>query len=287
MYLDTDDARSDFILAAAVYLVGGLLIGFLLQLVVRVLPGSLVLATVVSVLVPFLLLWAMPLFLMRYRGEDLRSLVAGGQRSLVVGLALGAAVAAGTLLGDLVAGGGPLDGLTGVWADPVNLASRVVEWTGVAILVTFLHRRAEHAFRTIDDDAEQLHLRAAIGTAGAAAIASVLLLLAGTSIGLLFSPLGFVAAYFVATRLIPSRGVAERWQVLSPLIVLALGRLRLFGVFGDSAGFLIDLRGAGMLAAFGLLAVMALRAGLGGRTPLVLGVVIAALSSVSVFGASL
>lgn len=282
MYLSTDDARSDFFLAAAVYVVGPLVLSFLLGLLGPLLDGG-VGQLVVAVSVPFLLVAAMPLYLMRYRGEPWSVLTGGTGQSVQLGLVLGGLVALGTLLGDLVAGNQLADGIVGTFAEPAIGVGRVVEWLSFAVLTVFLWRRAEYAFRPISEETDQLVTRSAAATIGGAVAASLLLTIGGAALGLALAPLGFAAAFAVARRMVPPAGVEERWRIYAPLITLALGPLSIFTVLGNPTRFLIELRTAGMLCAFGLLIIMGLQRGRGGRFALVLGAMIALLTSVTVF----
>lgn len=286
MYMSTDDARSDFFLAAAVYVIGPTLLSALLRSTGGLFSGT-VGQWLLAVGVPVLLIAAMPLYLMRYRDESWSSLLRGSGDAAPLGLALVAPVVVGVLLGDLIAGGGLVDGLTGTFQNPIILVGRVLRWLSIAVLAVFLWRRAEYAFRSISERMEVLVTRAAAATIGASVVASLLLLPRVSTIGFVMAPLGFAAAWFLATRLVPATGMGEQWQVYAPLITLALGPLEIFALLTDPLDFLVGLRTAGMVAGFGLLSVMALSAGKGPRMPIVMAAAFALLTSVPVFGASL
>lgn len=282
MYLSTDDARSDFFLAAVVYILGPVLFDILVDFTGGLLSNT-VGSWILVVLTPLLLISAMPLWLMRYRGEDWGSLLGGTSDAIPLGLALGAPVVVGTLIGDFTAGADPVDAITGTFASPQLVVQRILIWLSLAVLTVFLYRRAEYAFRPISERFETLTQRAAIGTIGAAIVASLLLLVRVQSVGILFAPLGFGAAWFVAQRVVPPKGMGEQWMVYAPLITLALGPLRIFSLLFDPVDFLVGLRTAGMVAGFGLLSIMALSARKGGRLVFTLAIVMALLTSVTVF----
>lgn len=279
MYLATDDARSDFFLAAAVYVIGPVLYSALLRSTGSLLRSDVV-VWVLAVAAPILLISAMPLYLMRYRDEGFGTLTRGSAdaaaRAVVVMLPLVGAV----LLGDLVAGTNPIAALAGTFQVPILLVSRVVRWLSLAVLAVFLYRRAEYAFRPISEQMTVLVTRAAAATVGAAIVASLLLAVRDPSLGLVLAPVGMAGAVYLATRLFPPAGMGEQWQVYAPLITLALGPLDLFSLLLSPLNFLEGLRVAGMVAGFGLIVILGLQAGRGGRFAMVLGLVVALLTSV-------
>lgn len=232
---------------------------------------------------PLLLNAAMPLWLMRYRKEGVGLLTRGSSDAIPLGLAVGAAVVAGTILGDVAGGTSALSALTGTFQDPAILTGRVLRWLTLALLTVFLYRRAEYAFRSITEQLTVLTQRAAIASVGSAVIASVLLLPRGLSIFSVLAPLGFGGAYLIASRLFGARGVGLQWQVYAPLIVVALGPLDVFSLLLNPINFLTGLRAAGMITAFALVVIMGLAAGKGGRLGFVMAAVIALASSVTFF----
>lgn len=285
MYLSTDDARSDFFLASATYLLGGILIRFLLDLVGGVFDNEIGL-WFLTIAIPILIIAAMPLFLMRYRDESWSLLWAGGAEGAGRGAVLGLVVAAGAMLGSVLGGSAPLESVP--LLEPGRLVvARLAQWLSLAVLVVFLHRRGEYAFRPISERYEVLTRQAGIAVLGAAGVASLLLLPAGGSIGLLGGPIGFAVAYLLATRTMQPSGMGERWQVWAPLIVLAIGEIAIFSALGAQVQFVAQVRSAGMVCAFGLLSIMALDARRGGVTAFAMAAVIAVGSPVTAFGAGL
>lgn len=255
MYLSADDARSDFFLAAAAYVIGPSLFALLVRATPGLLGGT---AGVVllSIVVPFLCTAAMPIFLLRHREESLAGLRTGGTRSLTTGLAVGAPVAVGVGLGEILGGGL----LAGVAPGLLALVAVVVRWASLAILAVFLWRRAEYAFRPVSERQSDLTRKAGLAAGGTVVIGTVLLLLAGQPIWSLLGALGVAGVVLLAERLVPQEGIGERWWAWAPPLTLALGPLEIFGIFFGGAQFLASAQQAGAVAVFGLAAVMALHA---------------------------
>jgi hypothetical protein len=261
MYLSADDARSDFFLAAALYVIGPSLFQLLADAAPRLFantPGSWFLI----VGVPLLTIAAMPLYLLRYRGESVASLGGGGIGALGLGLALSGVLVAGVAVGEVVGGGQP--SRLGEVISPLMLAGVIARWGSLAILVVFLYRRAEYAFRPISEQQSTLVRQAGIATAGTALVTTVLLMLDNRPPAALIAALGLAGVFLLAERLVPQQGMGERWWVWAPVITLALGSVRIFSLFLGGAGFLASAqRGAGV-ALFGLVVVMAMHNRRGG-----------------------
>jgi hypothetical protein len=277
MYLSADDARSDFFLAAAVYVIGPTLLGLVIRAVPELVANRVV-GTLLAVLVPFLCVAAMPVFLLRYREESLAALRTGGARGLSTGAAVGAVMAVAVAVGELVGGGAIADLPAALLAGdlgliPIKPASvpalgpvyvivlnRIVYWLSLAVLAVFLHRRAEYAFRPISEQQRVLVRQAGMACAITAAVASVLLLLDGRPLASLLPAAGVAAAVLLAERLLPQAGLGERWWVWAPVITLALGPLELFAIFFGGADFLRSAQQAAVVALVALVAGMGLHA---------------------------
>lgn len=283
MYLSVDDARSDFFLASATYLLGAIVLSFVVEITGTVFRTGAGLWAF-TLIAPVLVTAAMPLYLMRYRGESVRQLWSGGG-GVLHGVLFGVLVGVGALLGSVVGGSNALQSIPAL--EPGRLVvARLVAWLSLAVLVTFLHRRAEYAFRPISERQELLVRYAAIAALGTAGIASLLLTLSGSSIGLLGAPAGFAAAYLLGLRTVPPTGMGERWQVWSPLIVLAIGEISIFSLLTAGQDFLIQARTGGMVVTFGLLSIMLLSARRGGAATYALAATIGLVSNVTTFGAT-
>ena len=257
MYLSADDARSDFFLAAAVYVIGPTLI----QLLLRAIPGlqsGTVVVTVIAILVPFVTIAAMPLFLLRYREGSFAALRSGGGRSVATGAGIAAVFAAALALGEVL-GGGQL----GFLADQVPLTAVIalaVRWASLAVLALFLYLRAEYAFRPISEQQHTLVRQAGLACVGTAVVGTVLLLLAGRPIASVLPAAGLAGMYLLAERQLPQTGVGERWWVWAPVITLALGPIEIFSIFFGGSEFLASAQQAAVVALFGLVVGMGLHA---------------------------
>lgn len=255
MYLSADDARSDFFLAAALYVIGPSLV----SLLVDGAPGLVrwtAAVWVLAVVVPVLTTAAMPLYLMRYRDERFSSLFTGGVGALGLGVLLAAPLLVGVLIGEVVGGGRP--GLLGEVLRPVIVAGVIARWASLAVLAVFLYRRAEYAFRPISESQSTLVRQAGIAAAGTVVVASVLLLLDERPFAALIPAVGLALVYLLAERLLPQEGVGERWWVWAPAITLALGPLEIFSLFFGGSEFVLSAQRAGGVALFGLVVVMGL-----------------------------
>ncbi|MGI9017340.1 MAG: hypothetical protein ACR2HR_09605 [Euzebya sp.] len=261
MYLDSDDARSDFFLAAAVYVIGPTLIALLLDaLPVGLAGGSL--GTVILIAEPLITIAAMPLFLLRYRENSLAGLWGGGAGSLALGFGLASVFAVALGVGEVLAGG-PVAQLPELVPVAILIVV-VVRWLSLSVLAIFLFRRAEYAFRPISESQSTLVRQAGLACVGTALVATVLLLLADLPVWALLPAAGLVGLFFLAERRLPQSGMGERWWVWAPVITLALGPLEIFSIFFDGSNFLVSAQQAGGVALFGLVAVMALHNRRGG-----------------------
>ena len=270
MYLDADDARSDFFLAAAVYVIGPAL----LALTQTALPGLFALTPVqwfIIVLAPFLLTAAMPLYLMRYRDESVAGLFDGSSQVFGTGLVLGALVVAGNAAASLFS----QVPVTEIIANLQVLAwvGLIIRWGSLAVLAIFLYRRAEYAFRPISEMQQDLVRRAGLACVGTAGVTTLLLLLDDRPLSSVLPAAGLVGLFFLAEKQLMQTGMGERWWVYAPVITLALGPLEIFGIFFDGAGFVVSAQQAAIVATFGLVTVMALHLRRGGK--LVFGLALA------------
>ncbi len=256
MYLSADDARSDFFLAAAAYVIGPSLLALLLN----ALPGLLrsgALGTLLTIASVFLTTAAMPLFLLRYREESFASLRTGGSGSLLEGAALTAVFAVPLALAGLLESGMPLGPQV---LSPQFVVFVVVRWLSLAVLAVFLYRRAEYAFRPISESQQTLVHQAGLACSITAGVSTLLLLLADRPFASLVPAAGLIGWFFLAERRLPQHGMGERWWVWAPVITLALGPLEIFGLLFGGADFIASAQQASVAATFGLVTVMALHA---------------------------
>ncbi|WP_370323856.1 hypothetical protein [Euzebya sp.] len=261
MYLSAEDARSDFFLAAALYVIGPALVNLLVEALPTLFANT-VMSWVLILIVNGVLIAGMPLFLMRYRGEALSGLLTGGVGALALGFGIAAVFAGAVAVGEVV-GGGRVDLLVEV-IPARAVVGFLLRWASLAVLAIFLVRRAEYAFRPISELQPTLVRQAGIACVGTGVVATVLLLLTGTSVASLIPAAGLAGMFALASQQLPQAGMGERWWVFAPVITLALGPLEIFSFLFAGQNFLLSAQQAAVVALFGLVVVMALHARRGG-----------------------
>lgn len=261
MWESPEEARSDFILAAATAVFGPLLYFF----AVSVLPlGQLrLVGDAVRVGIVFAISGVVPVLLARYRGQGAAAF--GLNTPVRDGITAGLVVAA------------PLVGL-GIavqWADPASSAPsallgvlghlprspldllvwlllHIALFTGALLLYAFLAAKAREAFRGTEIGQVEA-LRTFGMVAAAAGFVVGLPIAAFTDVTLLratLGPLALAVAVLLADRFVVPGAMTTRATVLAPAIVAAIIRLELFG-----GRFLLTLRQA--VLAGGLVLVLA------------------------------
>jgi hypothetical protein len=248
MYLSSDEARSDVILAGAATVFGGILVSVALSapgVPTTGVPGRLV-ATVAW----FVLSGLTPLLLARYRDDVPGAFgVRQGAHGLAgPALALAAPVGVLGVVRGLLVDGSPLVAVMGrpgrALLGSASAASVAVEVIAVLVLtigslmlVGFLVVRGRDAFRSDDRASTQL-----LRTIGAGAAATALLLgglraltSTASSLDLLLNVVALVGVLLVADRLVPPGAVVSRPAVLAPVVVVVLAHvLSAGGIFrGD------------------------------------------------------
>lgn len=281
MYLSTDDARSDFFLAAAVYVIGPALLSLLIS-AVPVLFDNTLMRWVIGVGAPVLLIAAMPLFLLRYREESFDSLFTGGAGSFALGAKIAAVVAVAMAVGEVLAGGRIGAVISGIGLR--GLLSVIAEWGSVAILAVFLYRRAEYAFKPVSESQQTLVRQAGLACVGTLVVATLLLTLAGQTIWALLPAAGLAAMFAYAERDLPQAGMGERWWVWAPVITLVLGPLEIFSALFGGQGFLVSAQQGAIVGLFGLVVVMALHQRRGAMTAFGMAAVFAVAALLSFAG---
>jgi len=283
MYTDPEEARSDLLLAGAVYLFGPLLLsalGFLGR--VPVLGELLVVAT------PLLTTIVVPLLLIRWRGEKLGAYGLGGDRGpglrlgLLLSLPLVVAVAIGPALdGRIPDGTLPSLAVGGPWLPVVANAAR---WIGLVGLGLYATVKARDAFRS-----DVYALRTGIAEVGrvlgiVGGVAALLLLVAARGalpLSLLLLPLGAAVAVYLLHRSVRGPGSTTRMTLVAPVVLLALGPFNLFAAVTNPGGFLGSAYAAAYAGAVGLLVAGSLEGRRTGWAAVALGVVLALLVPVA------
>lgn len=247
MWTDPEEARSDFILAAAATLFGPLLVAFLQNVARPLFLGTV--GNLVQLALFFAYTGLVPLLLARYRDQGVEAFgLDEGREGVVPGLLVAVpivVVAIGlqlALSGDVTAA--VLGTLAGMLVGPVaflmTILRAVVVAAAVVLLYTFLATKARNAFARNEVPQVEMLRTFGIAAAGAGFLAGLLLLVRGGSVlRVLVEALTLAAVVLVADRFITQAGRTTRATVLAPAIVALVVKLRLFG--GD---FLPSLRGA-------------------------------------------
>lgn len=254
MYTSPDDARSDLLLSAGVYLFGPLVLDIAFQYlplldVPVVGPALRILAALATTAL-------VPLLLIRYRRESLTSYGVSSRRSgdLAAGVVVALPLLAGGVVGAL--------GLAPLLRPPalitqspiaelaVLMAARLVEWLGLAFLAAYAAVKARDAFRS-----ERMSIEAGVRWIGrplgiAAAVLTPLLLLTGdVGVGaVLVLPVVAGLTLLLALRS-AGRTTTTKAVLLTPTVLLAL---RAFTFTPSSRALLVSLWLTAVTAAIGL-----------------------------------
>jgi hypothetical protein len=259
MYLSSDEARSDVILAGAATVFGGVLVSIALS--APGVPTTGVSGRLVTTAAWFVLSGLTPLLLARYRDDVPGAFgIRPGTRAAGPALALAAPVAVLGVVRGLLVDGSPLVAVAGrpgrALLEAAGAASVVVEVIAVLVLtvgslmlVGFLVVRGRDAFRSDDRPSAQLLRMIGAGAAATALLLGGLRALTGgaSSLDLLLNVVALVAVLLVADRLVPSGAVVSRPAVLAPVVVVVLAHvLSAGGIFGG--GLLLGLSGGAFAA---------------------------------------
>ncbi len=258
MYLTRDDERSDLFLAAAVYVLGGQILGILLGRI----PFPAAAEPVVRLFVVLATTILVPVLLIRYRKQRLSEF--GFDRSflaLATGFIASLPLVAAYVLAALIGRTTPLDVI------PATIGARHGAYVGIVVqivagvcavlLVIYATVKARGAFR--DDPA---YIRPTMEYLGrfagiAAAIATALLLLVAlrqASLNLaaevVLVPLGVAVAAYLVHRGVRGSQLTSRATLLTPMVVLAIGS---FVLLGRAQDIVFGLWRAALLAGVGLI----------------------------------
>lgn len=259
MFNSSDEDRSDLFLAGAVYILGPTVIGIILE---QIPPQALAaVAPVLELVITLSTTVLVPGLLIRYRKERLRDFGFDDSWGLLgVGLVLALPVAAmyglvGLLRGAPL-GSAPLALVqTGSY---VSLLLHLVAAVCVALLAVYATVKARTAFR-----GDPRYLPATVKDLGrivaiAVGIATGLLLLTfvvrqadmRALLEVVAAPLGLAAAGFLLYRGLRESLLTARTTLLTPMVILAIGSLV---IFGPALDFVVGVWRAAMLATIGLL----------------------------------
>lgn len=247
MWMTQDDARSDFVLAAAPAVLYQLVAG---ELVPRVL-GSFARNSFLQAALLFAFTGLAPLWLARYRGQGAAAFgLDKGREGLVAGFSLAAVFLGVHLVYGLGSDLGVLNGALGVFVglrttptvggglslvDAVGLLALVVaRVAGTVLLTTFLTTRARHAFRELDMSRVEALRTYGMATAAGLGLLGVLLALGPNRLLFTLGPaVGAALVVLLADRLVEPGVTSSRWTMIAPGIVLVLVEVGVFGLLRD------------------------------------------------------
>lgn len=249
MWTDPEEARSDFILAAAATLFGPLILAFLQELVPSLFFGTV--GNVLSLALFFAYTGLVPLLLARYREQGIEAFgLDEGREGLVPGVVVALPIVVVTVGLQLLLSGSVVDAvlgtLSGVLVGPTTalttLLRAVVVSFSVVVLYTFLATKARTGFARNEVPQVEMLRTFGIAAAGAGFVLGVLLLVQGASFArVLLEALLLAAVVLIADRFLTREGRTTRATVLAPAIVAVVVKIELFG--GD---LLFSLRGAAL-----------------------------------------
>lgn len=255
MWANPEEARSDFILAAAAAILGPLLLRLLTPFGLGALQSRGPIGGALLGLVVFAFTGLVPLLLARYRGGGLTAFgLDTPRRAMSAGLlAAVPLVAVGMLEWWAVSQNVPR-ALAGVFGDPgIRAFVALGAFLGSVLLFTFLTTKARDGFARTELTQLQVLRTFGLATAGAGLIVGLPLLPTGRVEpwwAVILEPLALAAVVLLADRLVQPRVTTSRATILGPAIVALLLRVELFG-----GAFLTSLR-EGLLAA-GLVVIVA------------------------------
>lgn len=252
MYLSTEDARSDVILAGAMTVFGDLLLGLVLS--APFVPSRGIALAVVYLAAAFALSGLVPLLLARYRddvpaafGLDRGAIpwtaaAALAAPAVVVGIVRGYLVTAdpaAALLGRAGAAGFGVPTVGAGSFDVVSVATGIVEalvyTVGTVLLLGFLTVRGRDAWRSDDRSANELLRVVGLGAAAAALVLGTVrtLTAGGSMLGVVLNVAAVLGVVLVADRAVPAGATVERGAVLTPVVLVAAANiLAAGGLFG-------------------------------------------------------
>lgn len=245
MWMHPEDARSDFILAAATAAVGWIVHNFVVSLGVYPNPGTL-LHSALTVMWLFVLTGLVPLLLARYREDSPGAFGLGSDRHGVLpGLVLAVPVLVVGVLGlwaDGVALPRALLGEFGLLpSDPlrvlVRLAAIAAVFAGSFLLYAFLTVRARNGFRRTELGQVEALRTFGMGAAGSVLLLGLLTSLAGicSVTSVLTTAAGLAALVLIADGAVTAGKQTSRAAVLAPAIVAVVIALLVDGgLFGGN-----------------------------------------------------
>lgn len=230
MWMSSEDARSDFVLAAAAAAFGPILQSFLTGLPLY--PRSGTVGVVLALAWLFASTGLVPLLLARYRGQGAAAFgLDEGREGLSVGAIVALPLVAFGWLSFWAGSAGPVGALFGRIGEPslsttwmLNLLVLVVALVGVLLLYTFLVVRARDAFKPTHVTQVEALRTFGVGAVGVALVLG-LLLAVGTTLtvaGVMLRLAGLLGAILLVDRYVEPGDMTTRATVLAPAIVAAV-----------------------------------------------------------------
>jgi hypothetical protein len=285
MYTSTEDARSDLMLAGAVFLFGGIIF----QIVLRIIPlGQVpVLGELLLIAQPVITTALVPFLLIRYRQEPWSMYgLGGGVQGLAPGVALALPIVAATLIVPVVLGASPLAALpvtvTG-GSEAVALVARLLQFASLAFFAIYGTVKARDAFRgeykTVRDGA--LEVLRILGIVVAAGAALTLLTVLGQIdvrglLAFLLPAAGVGGTVWLMWRSLSGPSSTVRPVLVAPTVIFGLAAFRIQLQPGALAETVYQ---AGLLACVGLVVGLLSEQRRSGWPAIGLALTIAALST--------
>lgn len=267
MWMTQDDARSDFILAAAPPLLRDIVVDVLERAL-----GGITRTGVVAIVLAFTFTGLAPLLLARHRRQGLAAFgLDEGRAGLGAAAPMLAVFVGASLLYSLRDGASVFSGLLGqlavVTANPVvggslSLFQRVevlvliaVQAIGTLLLLTFLTTRARHAFREVDMSRTEAVRTYGMASAAAVLLMGLLITLGGTDPVFAIVPgVGLGVLVLLLDRLVQAGATSSRWAMLAPGLVLVFLEVGLFGLLLNPVRGIFD---GGFVLGLGVLVAVA------------------------------
>ena len=279
MYVSPEDARSDLLLAGAVFVFGPIVLSLLLVVfpLTRI-PGV---SQALPLLVPALVTVAVPVALVRYRGERWSTFGFGRPRSgLGAGALLAVPLVVASILSEVALGRAPTDAVPLAWAGQpawlLVVLSRLVTWIGLAVLAAYVTTKARDAFRmdfsTIPEGMARIGRILAI----VAAVAAGLRLVTTGAVSSLALPLAAALTVYLVWRGVKGPSSTGFAVLLTPTVLLAVGS---FLLSFQPARLIESVWTGAMIAGLGL-AMGALRESRGSAWPLIGLALVIALATI-------
>lgn len=247
MWTDPEEARSDFILAAAVTLFGPLVVSVLQNLLSGLFVGTF--GNLLGLALFFTYTGLVPLLLIQYRDQGIEAFgLDTGREGIAPGMLIALPIVVIAIGLQMALSGNVVDAvmgtLAGLLVGPVNalltLLRAVVVSIAVVLLYAFLTTKARHGFARNEVPLVEMLRTFGMAAAGGGFVVGLLLLVRGGSfLRVLLDAATLAVVVLAADRFVDRAARTSRATILAPAIVALIIKVRLFG--GD---FLLSLRGA-------------------------------------------